>query len=95
MLGQSPPLLLGFLEGLLRNVGIEHAAAVVALATVALYGRHILTAGRVARDWTRVAIFASALLVVGLLSGIIPGLDLQRAVELGQGVVTFILDVIQ
>lgn len=89
------PLLLGFLEGLLRGIGIKHAAAVGILATVVLYGRHLMTAGRMAQNWLRVAMFASAIVLAALLLGIIPGIDIGRAIELGQGAVQVIMDVIQ
>lgn len=93
MVGQ--PLLLGVLEGLLAGLGIEHAVVLAGLLTLIVYSRHLSQAGRLARNWLRVVMVASALLVVGLVLGIIPGLDLGRAVALGQGVVQFFMGLIQ
>lgn len=79
----------------LQAVGIREVTGVIALAGVLLYGWRLRRVGALAGEGVRMVLVTSAAVLAMLLLGVIPDLDIGRAVALGQGAVEFIMGVLQ
>jgi hypothetical protein len=89
------PLLGGdLLSSLLGAAGIGVSGTLIALIAVTLYGRKALKAGEAAGQTVRYLIVVAGVLVLGLLTRVIPTLRVGRAVELGAGIVDWLVSAV-
>jgi len=82
------------LGDVLSAVGIGISGSLLGLIVFALYGRKALRAGRLAGQTVRYLLVVAAVLVVGLLTGIVPTLRVERAVSIGGRLVDLIAGVV-
>ncbi|WP_254823110.1 hypothetical protein [Haloglomus halophilum] len=81
-------------SSLLGAAGIGVSGTLIALIAVALYGRKALQAGEAAGQTVRYLIVIAGVLVLGLLTRVIPTLRVSRAIELGAGIVHWLVSVV-
>lgn len=89
------PLVAGdLLSSLLGAAGIGVSGTLIALIAVTLYGRKALQAGEAAGQTVRYLIVVAGVLVLGLLTRVIPTLRVSRAIELGAGIVDWLVSAV-
>lgn len=75
----------------LLGLGGLPTAVIVFLAAAVLYVRKALGLGGLLADWASKLMFALVVLIILLLSGVVPTLNLDRAIEL----VGYVIELVQ
>lgn len=78
----------------LQSVGIREVAGVLVLGAVLWYGWRLRRVGSMASEGLRLVLAAAGAILVLLVLGIIPDLDIARAMQLGEQVLAFFKSVI-
>jgi hypothetical protein len=81
-------------SSLLGAAGIGISGTLLALIAFALYGRKALKAGEAAGQSVRYLLVIAGALVLGLVTRVIPTLRVERAMDLGAGIVHWLVSAV-
>lgn len=87
------PLLFGIAETALEWFGLRELSGVVLLLAAVIYGKHLLTAGRMAGNVVRYLLVAGVVVVALTLVGVIPELRFGEVVALADDLAAVIQEV--